>query len=250
MQNWYMAKGPHHLPGFGHFWTLAVEEQFYLVWPLVVFAFSQRRLLKVCASVAVFCLGLRIVLYATGTADGWAIRHFTVTRADTLLIGAALALMVRSERLAPWIRTKAVAVLAGGLAVMTAIYVIIGRTTFDDNGLVVTAGYSAIALAGAGLIALNLRKPFLNWAPLRVLGKYSYAIYVVHLPLSSPVRTAVASVITRPSLVVPGAVLVFAVTLALSLAAAMISWWLWESRWLALKERFARYETEPMPAAP
>jgi len=87
-------KLPHGLD-LEHFWSLAVEEQFYLVWPLAVFLIRDRkRLLGWCLAFSVFALTLRLFLEFHGTAYKF-INTGTLCRADSLLIGAALALLIR-----------------------------------------------------------------------------------------------------------------------------------------------------------
>lgn len=237
LQNWLQATGPHQLPGFGHFWTLAVEEQFYLVWPLVVYALTPKRLLRLCLFAGVFGLILRTVLYTNGFADGWAIRHMTITRADSLLIGAALALLLRDAVARERVRRFAPAVLAITAAGIAAIYMSSDAT----RGLVATIGYTLTALAGASLIGINLDKPFLDRSFLRFLGKYSYAIYVFHLPIAVGVKGVLDARFPSPAAGVPVAAAAFVITLVASIGIALISWRLWEAPWLSLKDRFAKY---------
>ena len=70
LQNYLQAAGPHQLPGFGHFWSLAVEEQFYWIWPLVVFFSGNRVLVKTCVAVCVFSPLLRFSLSTAASPPG------------------------------------------------------------------------------------------------------------------------------------------------------------------------------------
>ncbi len=236
MQNWFQAGGPHRLHGLGHFWSLAVEEQFYLVWPFVVLLLSRRRLLQVCIVMPVLCLGLRIAL-ASGGVDGWTIRHLTITRCDTILIGAGLAIAYIDDSLRDRVRRSAPYVTIGAVVGLAAIWTSLGRTSYDKFSLVVTLGFTFTALFSAGLICLSLDHPVLDRSFFRTLGKYSYAMYIFHPVVNAGVHWVLVR--TFPSLptAVPRAVVQFGLTLGLSLVAAMISWSLWESRWLALKRR-------------
>lgn len=247
LQNWLQATGPHTLPGFGHFWTLAVEEQFYMIWPLVVFALTPRRLLHVCVFAAGFGVVLRTVLLTTGVADNWALRHMTITRADSLLIGAGLALLLRNAEVRARIRRFAPAVLGVTVAAIALIYGAGGELT---RPLVATIGYSLMAFAGAALIAISLDKPFLDRPFLRLLGKYSYALYVFHLPIAVGVKQQLDARFPSPAAGVPNAFAAFVITMAVTLVLAMISWRLWEAPWLSLKDRFASYGPAPEPTEP
>jgi peptidoglycan/LPS O-acetylase OafA/YrhL len=81
-----------------HFWSLAVEEQFYSIWPLVIFfAADRRRLMRICIAGIAFALLLRITLTATG-ASLWLDYWELPTRMDSLLAGALIALYVRGPR--------------------------------------------------------------------------------------------------------------------------------------------------------
>ena len=82
------------LPYVGHFWSLAVEEQFYLIWPLVVLSFGRRWLLRICVVVAVLALALRTGLSAAGAGDVAQV-VLTPCRFDALCAGGFLALAVR-----------------------------------------------------------------------------------------------------------------------------------------------------------
>jgi peptidoglycan/LPS O-acetylase OafA/YrhL len=111
--------------------------------------------------------------------------------------------------------------------------------------LVETIGYSLSALAAAALIALNLRTPYLDRSFLKLLGKYSYAIYVFHLPIAVLVKGRLSAMFDSPAAAIPVAVAAFAITLVASIAVAMLSWRLWEAPWLSLKDRIAAYSNGP-----
>jgi peptidoglycan/LPS O-acetylase OafA/YrhL len=250
MQNWLQARGAHNLPGFGHFWSLAIEEQFYLVWPLVVWSLTSRRLMRVCLGVAIGGLALRTTLMLTGVAGDWALRHMTITRVDTLLIGAALALAVRDERLRDVVVRRAPAAFAAAAIPLAAIFILTGGA----DAWVATIGFTLTALTAAALIAINLERPLLDLPFLRFLGNYSYAIYVFHLPIAVAVHDKLDARFRAPGAAIPVAFAAFAITLASSIAIAWISWRVWESPWLSLKDRLAGYRNAPprfasMPAA-
>jgi peptidoglycan/LPS O-acetylase OafA/YrhL len=82
----------------GPFWSLAVEEQFYLIWPLVVWTLAPKAIVKVCAVALLITLALRIIL-VTNLGVGIWVFAATPTRADGLFVGAALAaiLAIRGE---------------------------------------------------------------------------------------------------------------------------------------------------------
>ena len=101
----------------GHFWSLAIEEQFYLAWPLLVLLFSRRGFLLLCAGL----LGLSVTIRWGQWIDGESLvrGYFTFARLDPLVMGAALAALARSPQglvaLRPWARVVGV----GSLAALT-----------------------------------------------------------------------------------------------------------------------------------
>ncbi|MCI0763717.1 acyltransferase family protein [Bacillus sp. TL12] len=180
------------LSPLNHFWSLAVEEQFYVVWPFIIgLAFfyikkKSRIILFIMLGAAMSALAMAL-LYEPG-ADPSRIYYGTDTRAFSLLIGAALALIWPSSRLANKIIPKARLVLdiVGGIA-LVIILVMFWKTNQYDPFLY-RGGMVLLSLATALLVA-NLAHPasriaqFLRFRPLRWMGVRSYGIYLWHYPI-------------------------------------------------------------------
>jgi len=169
----------------GHIWSLCVEEQFYLLWPLVVWLVRDRvRLLWTAAGLSLLALVLRLAMIASfsGEISGrWIIRTLPF-RMDALLIGAMLALLLRGpaadrwQRSAKWVFLTA---MVGVLAIFTL-------SPLYISPWLLSIGLTLTALASAGLIGSTLRPgspafQLFYWKPLRILGKYSYGFYIYHL---------------------------------------------------------------------
>jgi len=230
----------------GHCWSLAVEEQFYLVWPFVVAALSAPRLLRFCFVLAALALGFRIGVWTLGLSPEIAYQN-TFARMDALALGAAGAILLRDPaavaRWAPGLRR---ALLVAGVAVAIAAILGLART----GRVTQIAGYSLLAISFALLIAVGVLEQAtgggrisaaLSARPLRLFGKYSYAIYIIHLPL----HIFVSKVLLADVVAFRGEGRHLAIQLAYAivmtgvlLALAMLSYHLFEKHFLKLKRFF------------
>jgi peptidoglycan/LPS O-acetylase OafA/YrhL len=235
-----------------HFWSLAVEEQYYLVWPLVVSLLPRRALAGLCAGLLLLVPAARIAGYVFGVPD-IGLYVLTPFRLDALAAGSLLALVVpgltEPRRYVPHaLATLSVAALASGLVLAIA------GDAFWGTPPMLTLGFTSLAVAFAALVFIAIALPreslllrLLEWRPLRAAGKISYAMYVFHWPVTFALREAGF----RPTAIAPGAagwVAFLAVLLGTISLLAALSWTLMEGPCLALKDRINyRFPGEVLP---
>jgi peptidoglycan/LPS O-acetylase OafA/YrhL len=242
LQNWWNATG-HDILWLSHLWSLAIEEQFYLVWPFLVFFLSRRALAYFSTATFVGCLMLRI-LFVRHHAAPEMIHRATVFRIDTLAVGGLLALLV--ARGVKDSRFKYLALFGVGLLGIGI------RWIPERSELMLTIGYSVIAIASAYLIfhavtnagSSGILCRALRSRTLRRLGKYSYGIYVLHLPIVRLLARSKDAFVDHfhvhaGSLTFTAVSwLTIAIGCVASYRAALLSWQLVEKRFLRLKGRF------------
>ena len=243
LQNWRFAYQGHwpHVNYLSHFWSLAVEEQFYLVWPFVVGFVSTRTLAKVCWACIGLALALRVGLWMGG-AHTIGLYVTTVTRMDSLCLGAVFAMGLRSPvwypRLTRW-AWPVMSLLAIVIVGVDAVWPLlkteqVGSQTIGHTLLGLMFGccvFSAAAVSPQHWFARVLSQRWLT-----LPGQFSYAMYVIHRPIYKLVLKLDWSVL--PESVQP--LTIFAATLLATLAASSLSWKFFEKPFLSLKAFFPR----------
>jgi peptidoglycan/LPS O-acetylase OafA/YrhL len=226
-------------------WSLSVEEQFYLVWPAVVFFTTRRALVAVAAAIVVGAPLLRVAMLSGGTAPA-VIYSFTPCRLDTLATGALLAVLVRARpELAPRVARALMAI--GALAIATTVIATGGFNAEDYT--VQTLGFTAAAALFGGVV-LAASQPrsargVLGHPLLTTIGRYSYGIYIFS-DLLDPLFERVYHLDRVITLVHSRVLASFGYTVFVVVASTLISaisWHIFERRFLALKDRLAPVST-------
>jgi peptidoglycan/LPS O-acetylase OafA/YrhL len=235
---------PSRLFEINHFWSLAVEEQFYLVWPLVVYFLLSKGLRAACLGCMVGAPLLRLILAVSG-ASHQAVYYLPLCRVDTLAAGAWLAVAVRGGGVEGLVRPARLTALAsGGVLLCVVVGVLQGRSDWVTSLFMQTLGLSllwaffgsilvlTLPAARVGLVASLSGLKVIRW-----FGKYSYGIYVFHVlcfPILLPavLRNAGTEEVFSVSLIYLLVMTVFASALA------WLSWNFYEQPFLKLKRYF------------
>ena len=196
VNNWHViAEGQSYFDRFAghapldHMWSLSVEEQFYLFWPLVLFVLlkltgGKRAPLVVSTLVlAAVSFGWMAFLFNTGS-DATRVYEGTDTRAGGILLGAALAIALTNAqgyRIPPRLLTIPAALL-GVLGIAALFWLLPDYSPHLYNWGLLALSAASVAVITAALDKRTLTSKFFGLTPLRWIGERSYGIYLWHLP--------------------------------------------------------------------
>jgi peptidoglycan/LPS O-acetylase OafA/YrhL len=247
--NYFMSYGPRwtghavFLPreAYAVYWSLCVEEHFYLLWPIFL-CLVKRTSARVAVSL-VLCLTLPVLRHLA-MASGWdqplAVHYASHYRLDGILWGGLAALVASRITWRDSIRRLLLG--AGGLLIASLVVTNTMSVRPIGQPIGFSAGFSLLALTTAVLLLELTRRPHtwlcraLEFRPLVAVGRVSYGMYLLHLPVMDLAMILLFAVPRRPTIVNLGAAIVF--FWFVTFAAAQLLYHLVEKRLLALKDRY------------
>ncbi len=210
---------------FEHTWSLSIEEQFYLVWPLLVVVLARARrprlAVGVVAGLGAAASAAATVLLARGGASNARIYFGTDTRLQAILIGAALAAVLTSPEGArprwargrdTWLHLLAIAGLAGTALLWANLDG--GSPTLFRGGITVAALATAAVIPSLVVAPNGIVGRVLGVGPLRALGLISYGVYLWHWPIQLLVTRSAVGWQGTPLIVLRAVLTVAAATLS------------------------------------
>jgi peptidoglycan/LPS O-acetylase OafA/YrhL len=228
-------------------WSLGIEEQFYLIWPLLIWRLGARAALRAILIVFVTTILLRNALYFGGYASAETVYYMTFTHLDGIAIGSILSIA--------WVKRNNFSVLlqlfrlqlyvSAPLLLLISAYCSLypsGLSHISLHPIMIAAGYTLCALTFSGLLLNcidrdNVVTNLFNLSVLRSCGRYSYAMYLFHFPILFFVVILIRrlgadsgrwfQILIGPTVAITG--------LFVTYLAAALSWHALERRVLALK---------------
>jgi peptidoglycan/LPS O-acetylase OafA/YrhL len=229
-QNVHFGAYPSTLVGgwFTPTWSLAVEEQFYLFAPFLVWKLSNRKLLTLLITVIALAPLVRMILHFYVPSGPFLAYSLTPSRADDLAMGIVVALMWRSAACRSWLSARLGRLRGVGVILLAGTAVLWRWSTNLFSVAMQSIGFTWIALLFATILLLVLVEPRgmvgavarTTW--LRELGRVSYCVYIIHVAVSMFCHRLLLH--ADPSIANLQAVGVSLFAFALTLVLAQLSW--------------------------
>lgn len=244
LQNWlFVEKGMPHSPILSHFWSLAIEEQFYLVWPFIIYLINKTKTIRLTILFLILAaLVTRVILWSKGPTDFTTYYCNTLTRMDSILLGCLVAIWKREGRAI----SMQIIVLVQLICIFYfTISLLIGKNLYLTNPFFATVGYTIVSIFFATLlyVFVNFETTVAQFLqkiqPLKYLGKISYGIYVFHIPIYLFLANFLAIYLKNYHLNSSSLLLIIGFSsLAITLLMSSLSFYLFERPILSLKKYF------------
>lgn len=244
LQNWLFIfhPGPANAVALNHFWSLAVEEQFYLVWPFIILLFRKPKLLiYLLITLLIAVITLRFALWTFQIENLAYFNLYTFSRIDGICIGSLLAVL-RIVNYKAINRYFTFIVL--GLAALNFLFYFFNKQNQFSYPYLAIAGYTTFAIIFGLLVNEGVERQdtfiskLLSFRLLRFFGIISYSLYVFHWPLYLIMNPSLTRWSGQNISFINSSIASSIIATALSVLLAWLSFHFLEKRFLSLKKRF------------
>ena len=250
LQNIFIAMPHFQWIWFVVTWSLAVEEQFYLIAPPLIRFLSLRRL----ATALVFAIALapllRYLLFVAWNPPSYLSAFLTPCRADAFSWGMLLGIAWRQPRFREFLRTRPVVLQRTFLFLFFGVAILLWWLAHPLLNIVtITVGFSWLAIFYSATLLLAISQPdssiarIMRWRPLRWLGGISYCVYILHDAFNYFAHGILLH--ADPQIYNLAGVAVTLLALVLTLAISALSWRYFESPLIRRGHNYSYYDSEP-----
>jgi peptidoglycan/LPS O-acetylase OafA/YrhL len=244
LQNWLFIF--HHIPSgtaaLSHFWSLAVEEQFYLVWPFIILLFKKTKtLIYLLIALLVGVITLRFILWTYQIENLAYFNLYTFSRIDGICIGSLLAVLRTVNHKAI---NRYFTIIVLGLATLNFVFYFFNKQNQFSYPYLAIAGYTTFAVIFGLLVNEGVERQdtviskFLSFQLFRFFGTISYSLYVFHWPLYLMLYPILKRWAEKNIEFITPSVVTSIIATGLSVILAWLSFHFFEKRFLTLKTKF------------
>jgi peptidoglycan/LPS O-acetylase OafA/YrhL len=246
LQNWlYIFYPPGGALSLTHLWSLAVEEQYYVLWPFIILLLKKAKVLFILLLVLLITvIALRFIIW-TYTIENLAYFNlYTFSRIDGICIGSMLALLRSWNSNAV---KKYFTLIVFGLAGLNFLFYFFNRAYHYNFPFLAIVGYTTFAVLFSLLVneAVTKENRIINFVftipMLKFFGKISYSLYVFHWPLHLILFPAVLSGVTTYFFFTPmkAQIISSIITTTAGIGVSILSYYFFERTFLKMKNKFA-----------
>ncbi len=236
--NWYVVQHGWLQSAVAPLWTISVEEQFYLLWPLALRIFATRGLASLSVLFGIASYAMLIFLGLNHVLE-YAVRANSLVEFQFFALGAGLALLLYKRHFKPSVTGRCLCLAAAILATYTAVshFHLLAREHVDAVSLL--GGYGLLALSTVCVFLCFLNAAMPHWAkPLIYLGRISYGLYAYHFIAFSMSASLTEMLFPAPGRKLAATLLHMVLAIALCVLMAVLSYNFLEKPFLRLKRKF------------